>query len=96
MVTAILSQTIDPLIPGFPMIAMLRIFTGAINLICFGLGISRILSTVRIFEGIVTMGTDATIRPVRTVPPPPTGLPVRRFQQQKIKPPCPAVPRERP
>ncbi|PKL69176.1 MAG: hypothetical protein CVV30_06255 [Methanomicrobiales archaeon HGW-Methanomicrobiales-1] len=58
MVTAILSQTIDPLIPGFPMIPGLRIFTGAIALICFGLGIRWILSTVRIFEGIVTIKDD--------------------------------------
>ncbi len=55
IVTAIISQTIDPLIPGIPMIPGLRIFTGAIALICFGLGISWILSTVRIFESIVTI-----------------------------------------
>jgi len=58
MVTAILSQTIDPFIPGFPMIPGLRIFTGAIAMICFGLGIRWILSTVRIFEGIVTIKDD--------------------------------------
>ena len=58
VVTAILSQTVDPLIPGFPMIPGLRIFTGAIALICFGLGISWIISTVRIFEGIVTIKDD--------------------------------------
>ena len=58
VVTAILSQTIDPAIPGFPVIPGLRIFTGAIGLICFGLGISWILSTVRIFEGIVTIKDD--------------------------------------
>jgi hypothetical protein len=58
MVTAILSQTIDPVIPGFPLIPVLRIFTGAIAMICFGLGISWILSTVRIFEGIVTIKDD--------------------------------------
>ena len=40
------------MIPGF------RIFTGAIAMICFGLGISWILSTVRIFEGIVTIKDD--------------------------------------
>jgi hypothetical protein len=58
IVTAILSQTIDPAIPGFPMIPGLRIFTGAIALICFGLGISWIHSTVRIFEGIVKIKED--------------------------------------
>jgi hypothetical protein len=58
MVTAILSQTIDPVIPGFPVILGLRIFSGAIALICFGLGISWILSTVEIFEGIVTIKDD--------------------------------------
>ncbi|MFA4848565.1 MAG: hypothetical protein WC626_02445 [Methanoregula sp.] len=58
MVTAILSQTIDPVIYGFPVMPGLRIFTGAIALICFGLGISWILSTVRIFEGIVTIKDD--------------------------------------
>lgn len=58
VVTAIISQTLDPLIPGFPMIPGLRVFTGAIALICFGLGISWIVSTVRIFEGIVTIKED--------------------------------------
>ena len=58
MVTAILSQTIDPVIPGFPVMLGLRIFSGAIAMICFGLGISWILSTVRIFEGIVTIKDD--------------------------------------
>ena len=58
MVTAILSQTIDPVIPGFPGMLGLRIFSGAIAMICFGLGISWILSTVRIFEGIVTIKDD--------------------------------------
>ena len=58
MVTAILSQTIDPVIPGFPGMLGLRIFAGAIALICFGLGIRWILATVRIFEGIVTIKDD--------------------------------------
>ncbi|MFA6226649.1 MAG: hypothetical protein WC620_10895 [Methanoregula sp.] len=58
VVTAILSQTIDPLIPGFPVILGLRIFTGAIAMICFGLGISWILSTIRIYEGIVRIKED--------------------------------------
>ena len=58
MVTAILSQTIDPVIPGFPVIPTLRIFTGAIAMICFGLGIRWIISTVEIFEGIVTIKDD--------------------------------------
>jgi len=58
VVTAILSQTIDPFIPGFPVIPGLRIFAGAIALICFGLGIRWILSTVRIYEGIVTIKDD--------------------------------------
>jgi hypothetical protein len=58
MVTAILSQTIDPFIPGFPVIPGFRIFTGAIAMICFGLGLSWILSTVEIFEGIVTIKED--------------------------------------
>ena len=40
------------------MIPGLRIFTGAIALICFGLGISWILSTVRILEGFVTIKGD--------------------------------------
>ena len=58
MVTAILGQTIDSVIPGFPAIPGLRIFTGAIAMICFGLGIRWILSTVRIFEGTVTIKDD--------------------------------------
>jgi hypothetical protein len=58
MVTAILGQTLDPFIPGFPMIPGLRMLSGAIALICFGLGISWILTTVRIFEGIVTIKDD--------------------------------------
>jgi hypothetical protein len=55
IVTAILGQTLDPLMPGFPGIPGVRIFTGAIAMVCFGLGIGWILSTVRIFEGIVTI-----------------------------------------
>jgi hypothetical protein len=58
MVTAVLSQTVDPVIPVFPGMLGLRIFTGAMAMICFGLGISWILSTVRIFEGIVTIKDD--------------------------------------
>jgi hypothetical protein len=58
MVAAILGQTLDPFIPGFPVIPGLRMFTGAIVMICFGLGISWILTTVRIFEGIVTIKDD--------------------------------------
>lgn len=58
MVAAILSQTIDPVIPGFPGMSGLRIFAGAIALICFGLGIRWIISTVEIFEGIVTIKDD--------------------------------------
>ena len=58
VVTAILSQTLDPVNPGFPVMLGLRILSGAIAMICFGLGISWILSTVRIFEGIVTIKDD--------------------------------------
>lgn len=58
IVTAIIAQTIDPAIPGFPVIPGLRIFTGAIAMCCFGLGIGWILSTVRIYEGIVTVKDD--------------------------------------
>jgi len=58
MVTAILGQTLDPFIPGFPMIPGLRMLSGAIAMICFGLGISWILTTVRIFEDIVTIKDD--------------------------------------
>jgi hypothetical protein len=58
MVTAILGQTLDPVMPGFPVIPGFRIFTGAIALICFGLGIRWILSTVRIFEGTITIKED--------------------------------------
>jgi len=58
MVTAILAQALDPFIPGFSVIPGLRVFTGAVALICFGLGISWILTTVRIFEGIVTIKDD--------------------------------------
>jgi hypothetical protein len=54
-VSAILGQTLDPVIPGFPAIPGLRLVTGAIAMICFGLGIGWILATVRIFEGIVTI-----------------------------------------
>jgi hypothetical protein len=55
IVAAILGQTLDPVMPGVPVIPGFRIFTGAIALVCFGLGIAWILSTVRIFEGIVTI-----------------------------------------
>jgi hypothetical protein len=58
VVTAILGQTLDPVMPGFPVIPGFRIFTGAIALVCFGLGIRWILSTVRIYEGIVMIKDD--------------------------------------
>jgi hypothetical protein len=58
VVIAILGQTMDPVMPGFPVIPGFRIFTGAIALICFGLGIRWILSTVRIYEGIVAIKDD--------------------------------------
>ena len=58
MVATILGQTIDPFIPGFPVIPGLRILTGAIALCAFGLGIGWILATVRIFEGIVAIKDD--------------------------------------
>jgi hypothetical protein len=58
VVTAILGQTLDPVMPGLPVIPGFRIFTGAIALVCFGLGIRWILSTVTIFEGIVTIKDD--------------------------------------
>ena len=60
MVTAIIGQTLDPLIPGFPVIPGFRIFTGAVAMVSFGLGIRWILSTVRIYEGIVTIKDDLT------------------------------------
>jgi hypothetical protein len=55
IVAAILGQTLDPVLPGFPGVPGFRILTGAIAMVCFGLGIGWILSTVRIFEGIVTI-----------------------------------------
>jgi hypothetical protein len=58
IVSAIIGQTIDPVMPGFPVISGFRMFTAAIAMICFGLGIRWILSTVRIFEGIVTIKND--------------------------------------
>ena len=60
MVTAIIGQTLDPLIPGFPVIPGFHIFTGAVAMVSFGLGIRWILSTVRIYEGIVTIKDDLT------------------------------------
>ncbi len=47
----------DPVIPAIPGDLRIR-FTGAIALICFGLGIGWIISTVRIFEGVVTIKDD--------------------------------------
>jgi hypothetical protein len=58
IVSAIIGQTIDPVIPGFPVIFGFRMITAAIAMICFGVGIRWILSTVRIFEGIVTIKDD--------------------------------------
>jgi hypothetical protein len=58
IVTAILGQTLDPTIPGFPVIPGIRLLTGVIAMCCFGLGIRWILSTVRIFEGVVTIKDD--------------------------------------
>jgi len=52
IVTAILGQDMDPLTIG------VRMFTGAVALVCFGLGIGWILSTVRVFEGIVEIKDD--------------------------------------
>lgn len=52
IVTAILAQGADPVATG------LRMFTGAVALVCFGLGIGWILVTVRIFEGIVEIKDD--------------------------------------
>jgi len=52
IVTAILAQGADPAAAG------LRMFTGAVALVCFGLGIGWILVTVRIFEGIVEIKDD--------------------------------------
>jgi len=60
MVTAIIGQTLNPLIPGFPVIPGFHIFTGAVAMVSFGLGIRWILSTVRIYEGIVTIKDDLT------------------------------------
>jgi len=58
IVTAILGQTLDPVIPGFPVIPGMRMLSAAIALCCFGLGIQWILSTVRIFEGVVMIKDD--------------------------------------
>lgn len=58
IVTAILGQTMDPLMPGFPLIPGIRMLTGVIAMCCFGLGIGWILSTVRIYEGIVAIKDD--------------------------------------
>jgi hypothetical protein len=58
IVTAILGQTLEPVIPGFPVVFGFRFFTGAIAMVCFGLGLGWILSTVRVFEGIVTIKDD--------------------------------------
>jgi hypothetical protein len=58
VVAAILAQTLDPFIPGFPVIPGFRILTGAIALCSFGLGVSWILATVRIFSGIATIKKD--------------------------------------
>jgi hypothetical protein len=46
IVTAVLGQAAYPAIPG------LRVLTGAIALICFGLGIGWLISTIRVFEGV--------------------------------------------
>lgn len=46
MVTAVLGLVVDPATP------VLRILTGALAMACFGLGISWLSSTVRIFEGV--------------------------------------------
>ena len=58
VVTAILGQTPDPAIPGFPVIPGIRMLTAIIAMCCFGLGIRWILSTARIYEGIVTIKDD--------------------------------------
>ena len=52
IVTAILAQGADPAASG------LRILTGAVALVCIGLGTGWILATVRIFEGIVEIKDD--------------------------------------
>ncbi|HII98620.1 MAG TPA: hypothetical protein HA272_05040 [Methanoregula sp.] len=52
LVTAILAQGADPATAG------LRMLTGAVALVCLGLGIGWILATVRIFEGIVEIKDD--------------------------------------
>jgi len=58
IVTAIIGQTLDPLIPGFPVIPGMRMLTGVIAMCCFVLGIRWILSTVRIFKGTVIIKDD--------------------------------------
>jgi len=52
MVTAISGHDTDPATAG------LRIVTGAIAMICFGLGIRWILSTIRIFEGVESIKAE--------------------------------------
>lgn len=52
LVTAILAQGADPATAGF------RILTGAVALVCFGLGTGWILATIRIFEGIEEIKDD--------------------------------------
>jgi hypothetical protein len=52
MVTAILGGVSDPATTGF------RIFSGVVAMTCFGLGISWLLLSLRIFEGIETIKDD--------------------------------------
>jgi hypothetical protein len=58
IVTAIIGQTLDPVIPGFPVIPGMRMLSAVIAMCSFGLGIRWILSTVRIFKGTVTIKDD--------------------------------------
>jgi len=58
IVTAIMGQTLDPVVPGFPVISGIRILTPIIAMCCFGLGIGWIIATVRIYEGIVIIKDD--------------------------------------
>ncbi|MFA4824349.1 MAG: hypothetical protein WC593_04245 [Methanoregula sp.] len=49
LITAVLGLPLDLGIPEF------RMFTGAVAMICFGLGLSWFFSTIRVFEGIGTI-----------------------------------------